>query len=128
MNVPMLLQIRDQILAAPDSFRMDTWSCGTAHCIAGWACVLAGDPVADQTRYPGDQRTRLGWLPHDRALRVMGLSAGRWDSCDLFHVSAWRPPWSEMYDLARLRAERAQIAAWAIEDYILTDGWTKEIA
>ena len=42
MNIPLLRQIQAQIIQHPESFDMTKWDCGTAACIAGWACRLKG--------------------------------------------------------------------------------------
>lgn len=42
MNIKLLKRIKRQILRNPKQFSMAHWHCGTTHCIAGWAQVLAG--------------------------------------------------------------------------------------
>lgn len=46
INTDLLLQIREQITAHPETHDQDQWGrrteCGTTHCIAGWAAVLSG--------------------------------------------------------------------------------------
>jgi hypothetical protein len=48
MNIELLRKIQKAIDKNPDRFYMDDWhhetACGTAHCIAGWAQVLRGEP------------------------------------------------------------------------------------
>ena len=41
-QIELLDKIREKILENPDHFNMHSWhsSCGTSHCIAGWAQVL----------------------------------------------------------------------------------------
>jgi hypothetical protein len=40
---PLLAQVAQAALATPAALQMRAWhsACGTAHCIAGWACALA---------------------------------------------------------------------------------------
>lgn len=44
LNLPLFDRIKAHITAHPDQFDMNSWwtvgSCGTACCIAGWACAL----------------------------------------------------------------------------------------
>ena len=41
MNVKLLEQVRDHIVANPEEYNQGHW-CGTQHCIAGHTVVLAG--------------------------------------------------------------------------------------
>ena len=42
-------QVRDQIMFHPETHNQSVWfqrmECGTTACVAGWACMLAGDEV-----------------------------------------------------------------------------------
>ena len=40
-EVGLMKSIAETVLERPGSLRMDKWHCGTAHCVAGWACVLS---------------------------------------------------------------------------------------
>jgi hypothetical protein len=42
MNRELLQRVRDQIASHPEEFDWTQYECGTAACIAGWACRLAG--------------------------------------------------------------------------------------
>lgn len=46
LNVDLMLEIREQITSHPGTHNQDSWgeqsSCGTTHCIAGWACAMTG--------------------------------------------------------------------------------------
>ncbi len=104
MNVDLLLKIKAAILADPDSFRMDTWTCGTAHCIAGWACVLSDQPITG-----GAAATRV-------------LAIDRYQGDGLFHVGCWPAPIAARYAATDDRRERAAIAAERIDSFIATAG------
>ena len=43
-DITLPQRILDQLTAHPESWDQTTWhnSCGTTHCIAGWACELSG--------------------------------------------------------------------------------------
>ena len=49
MNREHYQQVLDRITAHPDEWRQATWHCGTQHCFAGWAQLLAGHPANDET-------------------------------------------------------------------------------
>jgi hypothetical protein len=48
-NAELAYRVWDHILANPDQHASDVWiyrgdpECGTAACVAGWACLLSGD-------------------------------------------------------------------------------------
>jgi hypothetical protein len=37
----LIKEIAENVLSRPGSLKMDSWHCGTSHCLAGWACVLS---------------------------------------------------------------------------------------
>lgn len=49
MNREHYQQVLDQITAHPETWNQSLWHCGTTHCFAGWAQLLAGLPVNDMT-------------------------------------------------------------------------------
>jgi hypothetical protein len=138
VNVELLQQIKARILAEPDAFRMDTWSCGTAHCIAGWACALVGDPVVVTDALPAFQLTVSGRYPADVASEALGLGKYLRDyvcpADSLFLDEAWPPEFAYAYDDALCdddgaplntsdaRRKRAEIAADRIDHFIATNG------
>lgn len=133
MNVELLQQIKARILAEPDAFRMDTWSCGTAHCIAGWACALVGDPV-DATAHslPMYQTTASGRYPPEVAAEALELGPYvRDDIClsdSLFMDSEWPDEFLDAFvevediHTPEARRQRAEIAAARIDHFIATNG------
>lgn len=44
MNLANWRRVIDQINAHPESWDQSVWHCGTKHCFAGWAQILAGKP------------------------------------------------------------------------------------
>lgn len=62
LNADLLLAVREQITANPETHEQGTWGrkneCGTTHCIAGWACVLEG--------------VQIRWTEHGEELAAMG--------------------------------------------------------
>lgn len=49
MNTENLQKVLAQIEAHPETWDQTKWHCGTKHCIAGWAQILAGKPEDDAT-------------------------------------------------------------------------------
>lgn len=130
MNVELLETIKARILAEPDAFRMDQWTCGTAHCIAGWALKLSGVDLTNPGGFPWEQLTVGGEEPSAAAAKVLDLSTeedAEWDTQPseagrLFHVSSWPSAFEDRYCDAEERAARAQIAAERIDHFIATGG------
>lgn len=119
MNVPLLLDIKAHILAEPDAFRMDVWSCGTAHCIGGWACMLSGVPMKE--RYSGSGHWQaIGEPTSSVAERLLGLDDD--SSINLFEVGCWPDEFSERYQATDDRVEHVKIAAERIDHFIATNG------
>jgi hypothetical protein len=116
MNVELLQQVKQAILAEPDKFRMDRWSCGTAHCIAGWACLLRDIPIVE-----GDFTTETvsGEYPGLVASKLLDLRGRAADK--LFYTFGWPSRFRAPY-LGATRRERAEIAAERIDHFIATDG------
>jgi hypothetical protein len=122
VNIALLEDIKAHILAEPDAFRMDTWTCGTAHCIAGWALVLTGNKVVNPDSNPGVQHTKDGRYPSDVACEVLGLIRSNDEDGRLFFEYNWPGDLPDRYDAADTRSERAQIAAERIDLFIATNG------
>jgi len=115
MNVALLKKIRARILRHPSKFRMDVYTCGTAHCIGGWACVLAGktlDPLTNETTNGGQP-----WNVAGAILRLKPAQRNR-----LFHQWEWPEQFQEKYHAAKRRDRRARIAAARIDHFIATNG------
>ena len=120
MNVELLQQVKAHILAEPDAFRMDTWSCGTAHCIAGWALLLNDIPIKNPREHALVQETISDENPSSVARELLGL--GFRQAQNLFFISAWPDAFSEQFAATKSRGERAQIAAKRIDHFIATNG------
>lgn len=73
-NVDLMLAIRQQITAHPESHEQRFWAqrteCGTTYCIAGWAVTLTGKAMEWRSR-PGPSAEIEG------AWRVSDLHGGR---------------------------------------------------
>lgn len=126
MNIPLLRAIQARILAEPDAFRMDTWSCGTAHCIAGWALTLNGLKIANPGEVSGRQTVMGGLSPLAVAATLLeltswasGLPSG---SSELFFVEEWPRTFREAFETSTSRREKARIAAARIDHFIATEG------
>lgn len=79
MNTELAIRVRDAVLANPDRHDQDFYGrrrdCGTAYCLAGWACVLSGD-VFDWHGVVGDYVLIDGEPvnPFDRAAELLGIT------------------------------------------------------
>lgn len=124
LNVKLLRKIKKHILAKPRRFLMyelivrssDYYphyyddagrktkfeSCGTAACIAGWACLLT-----DGIEFNGD-----AW---ERGKKLLGLDERKANR--LFNVGRWGKL-DDLYHRAKSAKARAQIAAKRIEQFI----------
>lgn len=100
MNIPLLRKVMEHITAHPEEYDQREYAvrteCGTKHCIAGWAVVLADNPEINypDVLYVWDHRTatdfswraRLGSIGQPwsrRAEEVLGLTWGQ--GVYLFH-------------------------------------------
>ncbi len=113
MKTKLLRQVQEKILAEPELFQMAHWhvrvddSCGTAHCIAGWAEVLGA---------PGKKHS----LDKREYLELMGLRMSQADR--LFYVSGWPKQFSTKYRRSVSAKNRAKIASDRIDHFIATRG------
>ena len=116
MNTELLLRIKEHILAEPRRLLMEDVvfrgipgeficdgglhfrlaDCGTAACIAGWACIL------------NNESPSLG-----RAKRILDL-----DNAELFFVLSWPSKLYTRWRHAKTPQERAVIAAERIDYFI----------
>ena len=118
MNVRLLRRIKKQILAEPNTFRMDVWSCGTAHCIGGWAAVLTG----------WTPRIEHGGIAHSatKGSTCWDIGAITNDSLDIDTIQRVRltseSRWPDPFRGGRTRKIRAELAAARIEHFIKTKG------
>lgn len=110
-NADLMYQVIDQIDAHPELWDQGYWftvtDCGTAACVAGWACLLSGDkpfpllqkledlPVGELVSYV-DVKGWQVWA-RDRAQKLLGITDGQADA--LFNAENTRE------DLGRLVPE-----------------------
>lgn len=128
MNVRLLRKIKKHILAEPRRFVMWAWlreketsgdtftsdandnrqvkfaKCGTAACIAGWTCILAGD------KHPYD---------HEESAREL-LEVDEQQSKSLFILDRWPEEFRYPYQKAVGQRTMVKIAANRIEHFIKT--------
>lgn len=97
-NAKLLRDVADKIEGDPHLYSQGTWGrvtpCGTAHCIAGWACELAGCEPNDPTAWED------GWLsvrkPGSTEFMPVGIAAEQLlglsdiEALDLFD-GGWKP-------------------------------------
>lgn len=133
INVELLNQIKARILAEPNAFRMDEWNCGSAQCIAGWACSLAGRewievPVvhpmkSKQLTLKGHEDASWQWAwpiiaEEARALLDIDFEASQ----RLFLDDCWPEDLRDKFEEAGDHAGRAAVAAERIDRFIAAAG------
>ncbi len=109
MNVKLLKQIKNRILAEPTEFDMCRWAasdkvstCGTTACIAGWALAL--DFMARHPEMMVQEAhmavvaidARPDAYVNDRAADLLEIDDAQMES--IFYHSAWPSPWGKQYD------------------------------
>lgn len=120
LNVRLLRRIQKHILEEPKRFEMEAcvirgkpgervWTanevipaCGTAACIAGWACILT------DSNKTGDMI--------NRARQLLGLSTSE----RVFYDSSWPEPFKTRYRNCETARGRARAGADRIEHLITT--------
>ena len=107
---------------------MDEWNCGTAQCIAGWACSLSKLKWRPAESLKHVFCLQKGGYVGDVAARLLDLSVVvgadelTSESERLFFVKEWPPAFRRRFERARLRRRKAQIAAERIDHFIATNG------
>lgn len=64
MNIENFQRVFDQIKTHPETWDQKQWHCGSTHCFAGWAQVLAGKNENEKT-VQRDARVFLDMSPAD---------------------------------------------------------------
>ena len=117
LNVELLQRVKAHILEEPRRLEMYTWidaapehpdapPCGAVACIAGWTCILAGDPEPISTRR--------------RAMDLLGLDFLH--SEVLFFVDHWPADLARKHKAAWTNEARAAAAAERIDRFIAEHG------
>jgi hypothetical protein len=112
INIPLLLEVKEQILQHPDEFNMNIWLCDTTACIGGWALLLANKKT-------GPKQYMDIWgkgIPED----VLGLNLNQ--SNILFYERFWPHEIRLAFENATTCQQRAKIAAKRIDLFIATNG------
>lgn len=129
MNKPLLLQIKEAILAEPRGFQMSRWvthtregvilrelgvnwaapRCGTIGCIAGTACILSGDTEGSTIFTVAERATTL--------LGLTSLQAAR-----LFFLGEWPRQLKEKFVRADTVEKRAAVAVERIKLFRASGG------
>lgn len=125
MNVRLLNKIKKHILEEPNRLAMGTWiergkpgkeletndggyqkfaKCGTAACIAGWACLLSKD-------------YKNGYPVQEFAAEVLDIEYPE----RLFYVDYWPDVFADGYQDATSPRQRAKVAGQRI-DYLVAKG------
>lgn len=92
IDVELLKKVRDKVTSDPEAHYQANWgrktSCGTTHCIAGWAAVLDGAAVDWEDDGDGywEAATVNGCAQHIEtyAKEALGLT---WEEASIFYAS-----------------------------------------
>lgn len=144
LNIELFKKIREKIAAVPEAYDQEQYGraaenapCGTAGCIAGWACVLGdampidlmrhariGDPInAERELYkiiPEQAAELLCLSPEEAAVLFTSTPEGGYGEDDDDVDRGWPDPFGYQWAYAS-RAERAEIAV-AYLDHIVETG------
>lgn len=136
MNTKLLRKIQKQIIKYPKAFLMESFvepmefdkdhPCGTAACIAGWACILEKDKLPQKQQFN---------LQNQISGKISEYDAGSFDfyrygrefieiskdqADKLFDVTSWPEQFWEPYYSGNSDAKNAKIAVERIEHFIKT--------
>jgi hypothetical protein len=116
LNFRLIRQIIKKIETTPEAYDQNVWGrrddkapCGTAACIAGWACFLGGEKSLEQLRR--NPKSAAGV-----AVKLLGLFKPRngWDGGEkgMFdgYAYSWPSPFAERYQAAKTSRARARAA------------------
>lgn len=127
MNIALLSDIKANILAVPETFRMESWfrsdinaPCGTTGCIAGHA-VAIGCAAKTLKEIAKQYRADFLYSPTPRYAGEL-LQLDDQQRSRLFYLSSW--PFSFRLDYCRAEnaPERVQVTARRIDHFIKTKG------
>lgn len=141
LNIELFKAIREKIATTPEAYDQAVYGrpesaapCGTAACIAGWACVLSGQ--MDTQELLRRERSR-GWefdSIAETAQRVLGLSeeeadtlfegepGGQWDDYDDEGGNVYTGGWPEPFAGDWRDARREDQIATAYLTHIIETG------
>lgn len=147
LNIELLKAIRDKIASTPEAYDQETWGrkdgqapCGTAACIAGWACVLSEQVSIEEARKLGrdGEIVRGGDVVHvsDAARQALGLDdreadvlftalpEGEWEDYDDAGGDVFSGGWPEPFATQWRTCRTDQQSAIAVSylDHIIETG------
>jgi hypothetical protein len=95
-------------MTGQETATLSTLECGTALCIGGWTCLLAGDTVYNAGALSVDKDGNTKDI-EERAMDLLGL-----EDTALFAVGTWPAGLQERYFEAKTKTERVEIGIKAI--------------
>lgn len=118
MNVELLQQVKEAILAKPEKYDQDTF-CGTECCIAGWALTIA-NPVLGAKLVPGTPQLSWDvlWSAARQSIGLTPLQMGNLCGC----AEDWPSDFAAQYDAATTPEGRARVGAARIDHFIANGG------
>ena len=131
MNRELLIKVKEAILANPDHFDMSSWlvpghentfGCGTAACIAGWAGLIAAGSNPARLYFYDSKWGRFEKIAIE-GTKALDLSDDQHQA--LCYVGSWPVELRAEYDkavAARDGKKAAAAAADRIDYFIKTDG------
>ena len=92
LNIELFKAIREKIATTPEAYDQSVFArpenaapCGTAACIAGWACVLSGEMSTDELKRRERAKGEEFLSIESTATRVLGLDG---DEADILFTEA----------------------------------------
>lgn len=129
LNIELLQKVRDKIATTPEAYNQGTYGCqsslapcGTAACIAGWACLLSGRMDTTALYHFSDTEPAV---IHDEAAEALGLDA---DDAEVLFTGepqnadsdGWPAPFC--YEWAVATRKEQSVIAVAYLDWIIKTG------
>lgn len=137
LNIKLFKKIREKIATTPEAYDQGAWGrreetapCGTAACVAGWACALSGVATTEELAVARTGIVRAGWIADIAATRL-GLEDD--EAAVLFNprpadedlsdeYAPWPEPFASQWRSARKDVLKESRAAVAYLDHIIETG------
>jgi aspartyl/asparaginyl-tRNA synthetase len=122
MNTELLQKIKQKIIENPSHLDMNTWSCGTTACIAGWAGKLSNIKFPDVLEPLSSSKfiAQYSCEPMEMGIRLLDLTYAQ--AYRLFFVNNWPIELREAYDNAKSSNCKIKATCKRIDKFIESDG------
>jgi hypothetical protein len=145
LNIELFKAVREKIATTPEAYDQMLWGradssapCGTAACIAGWACFLSNNASLEEVRasrrfgelspnryVPDIARDALGLDEDEAEILFTSEPGGEWEDYDDngegVYYGGWPNRFADMWRGAANQARQAEVAV-AYLDHIIETG------